>query len=259
MPFLVDSHCHLDRLDLTPFGGSFEAMLEASARLDVRHMLCVCIGVENFAEVLSYAERYSNVHASVGKHPDDLDGVEPSLDELIAWGSHPRVIAVGETGLDYFRQKGDLTWQQNRFRRHIQASIALKKPLIIHTREASIDTLQILREEGASRGVFHCFTESLEVAEAAIDLGFYISFSGIVTFKNAKALQAVAAQLPLERILVETDAPYLTPDPYRGKPNFPGNTHYVARCLAELKGIEYARLALATTTNFETLFGVKVS
>jgi TatD DNase family protein len=220
------------------------------------------VTLPEFPQVLALAEAYPNIYASVGVHPDYDDTPEPSIEQLVDLAQNPRIVAIGETGLDYFRMKGDLEWQRERFRVHIRASRACGKPLIIHTRNASDDTLRILHEEkagtdqGGVAGVMHCFTESLEVANAAIAMGFYISFSGIVTFKNAKDLQAVARAVPLERMLIETDSPYLAPVPMRGKTNEPGFVRHVAEYLADLKEVPLATLAAATTSNFKTLFQI---
>ncbi|HEY6773169.1 MAG TPA: TatD family hydrolase, partial [Oxalicibacterium sp.] len=206
--------------------------------------------------------QHPNVYASVGVHPDYEDTPEPSVDELVTLAQHPRIVAIGETGLDYYRLQGDLEWQRERFRTHIRASRATGKPLIIHTRAASEDTIRIMREEGAgiadggAAGVMHCFTESLEVAKAAMELGFYISFSGIVTFKSAKDLQAVAREVPLDRMLIETDSPYLAPVPFRGKMNEPALVRHVAEFLATLKGVPVDEVAKQTTDNFFNLFKI---
>ena len=222
----------------------------------VGHALCVSVTLDKFPEVLALAEQYDNFYASVGVHPDYEDIEEPSIDGLVSLAAHPKVVAIGETGLDYFRLTGDLEWQRTRFRTHIRAAILAKKPLIIHTRSAAEDTLRIMQEEGAVAvgGVMHCFTESLEVALAAIPMGFYISFSGIVTFKNALALKEVAQKIPLDKILVETDSPYLAPVPFRGKTNQPAYVKYVAQEIANLRGISLDEVMLATTTNFFNLF-----
>lgn len=235
-------------------------ILAKMAQNKVTHALCVSVDLPDFPQVLALAETYPHIYASVGVHPDYEDTPEPTVDDLIRLSDHPKIIAIGETGLDYFRLKGDLEWQRERFRRHIRASRATGKPLIIHTRAASEDTIRIMREEGAGTnaggagGVMHCFTESLAVAEAAIEMGFYISFSGIVTFKSAKDLQAVALEVPLERTLIETDSPYLAPVPHRGKMNEPGLVVHVAEYLANLKGLPVAQVAQQTTDNFFTLF-----
>ena len=217
---LVDSHCHLDRVDLTPYHGDFAGLIEASRDAGVAHMLCVSIDLESYPAMLALVEDYPEVSVSVGVHPNDFDRREPGIDELVALARHPKNVAIGETGLDYFHGKGDLEWQRERFRTHIRAARQADKPLIIHTRDAREDTIAIMREETARDvgGVMHCFTETWEMAKAALDLGFYISFSGIVTFKNAAALRDVAAQVPDERILIETDSPYLAPVPFRANP-----------------------------------------
>lgn len=220
------------------------------------HALCVSVTLDKFPEVLGLAEQYDNFYASVGVHPDYENIDEPSVDLLCRLAQHPKVVAIGETGLDYFRLSGDLEWQRNRFRTHIRAAILVGKPLIIHTRNAANDTLRIMQEEGAhlAGGVMHCFTESLEMAEAAIEMGFYISFSGIVTFKNAAQLKEVAQKIPLDKILVETDSPYLAPVPFRGKTNQPAYVKYVAQEIADLRGISLEAVMQATTQNFFNLF-----
>ncbi|MEJ2360653.1 MAG: TatD family hydrolase [Gammaproteobacteria bacterium] len=253
---LVDSHCHLDRLDLTPFNGELGGALENAQQHGVGHMLCVCIDLEHFADVLAPARHYDNIYASVGVHPNEQEGQEPDVDTLVEMADDPRVIAIGETGLDYFRSEGDLEWQRNRFRTHIAAARQSGKPLIIHMREATADTLRIMQEEGAGEvgGVMHCFAEDWETAKAALDLDFYISFSGIVTFKSAKTLQDVAKQVPLERMLVETDSPYLAPTPFRGKSNQPAFVKYVAEHIAPVRGTSLEKIGEATTQNFFRLF-----
>ncbi len=253
---LIDSHCHLDRLDLAPFGGSLNTALEAAHAEGVSHFLCVSINLENFPQVLTLAHHYPNIYASVGVHPSERAGREPTTDELILLAADSSVVAIGETGLDYHYNQGDLQWQQERFRRHIAAAKTVGKPLIIHSREARADTLAILEQEGAAKvgGVMHCFTEDWETASRALDLGFYISFSGIITFRNAEELRQVARQVPLERLLVETDSPYLAPVPYRGKSNHPAWLPAVAQQLAAVRNISLSALATVTTTNFNTLF-----
>jgi TatD DNase family protein len=247
----IDSHCHINFPELAE---NMPAILARMAENKVTHALCVSVDLPDFPQVLELAERYPNVFASVGVHPDYPDTVEPSVDDLVRMADHPRIVAIGETGLDYFRLEGDLEWQRERFRTHIRASRATGKPLIIHTRAAADDTLRIMREEGANAGVMHCFTESLAVAEAAIELGFYISFSGIVTFKSAKDLQAVARAIPLERMLIETDSPYLAPVPFRGRTNEPSYVRHVAEFIATLRGEPLERIAQQTTANFFNLF-----
>ncbi len=255
----IDSHCHIDFPELSE---RLPEILRNMEENQVSHALCVAVTMPEFPQVLALAESHPNIYASVGVHPDYEDTDEPDVDMLVRLARHPRIVAIGETGLDYYRLSGDLEWQRQRFRTHIRASRESRKPLIIHTRSASEDTLRILHEEkagtadGGVAGVMHCFTESLQVAEAAMALGFYISFSGIVTFKNAKELQAVARAVPLERMLIETDAPYLAPVPKRGKTNEPAFVRHVAEFLADLKGVPLSEVAEATTRNFRTLFGV---
>lgn len=252
---LVDSHCHLNMLDLTPDNGSLQPVIERAQQQGVCHFLNVSVNLADFPEVLKAAEVYPFVSASVGIHPNEPDE-KSDVAELVKLGSHPNVIAVGETGLDYFRSTGDLEWQRQRFRDHITAAHQLNKPLIIHTRQAKEDTIRILREEHAHHpiGVMHCFSEDWETAKQALDLGFYISFSGVVTFKNTSILQDAAKKVPLDRILVETDAPYLAPMPHRGKPNEPGYVRYTADFIAALRGIDADEFANQTTCNFFNLF-----
>src|ERR1035437_10332059 len=251
---LVDSHCHLDFPELAD---NLDAVFELMHANQVERALCISVTLEDFPRVRKLAETYPNLHASVGVHPD-YEGVAVTVEQLVALANHLRVVAVGETGLDYFRLKGDLEWQRERFRTHIRAARECGKPLIIHTRAAAEDTLRIMREEGAREagGVMHCFTESWEVAEAAMEMGFYISFSGIVTFKNAKALKEVAQRVPLESMLVETDAPYLAPIPHRGKTNQPGYVKHVAIEIARLKGVTLEQVAQKTTNNYYILFNI---
>ncbi|WP_426105971.1 TatD family hydrolase [Massilia sp. TSP1-1-2] len=255
----IDSHCHINFPELA---ARMPEILAKMAENKVTHALCVSVDLPDFPQVLALAEQYPHIYASVGVHPDYVDTPEPSVEQLVALSDHPKIVAIGETGLDYFRLEGDLEWQRERFRTHIKASRITRKPLIIHTRSSSADTIRIMQEEGAGTdnggvaGVMHCFTESLEVAEAAIAMGFYISFSGIVTFKSAKDLQAVARLVPLERILIETDSPYLAPMPHRGKMNEPGFVRHVAEYLADLKGVPLAQVAQQTTENFFNLFNI---
>lgn len=253
---LVDSHCHLDRLDLEPFNNDLGAALQAAEENGVERFLCVAIDRGNIPDVIAIAERFDNVYASVGVHPNEEDPLEVTAGELLRLADHPKVIAIGETGLDYFRSEGDLAWQKQRFRNHIAAAKACGKPLIIHSREAREDTIAIMREEGAAEagGIMHCFVEDWATAEQAMEMGFYISFSGIVTFKNAEALREVAVQVPAERLLVETDSPYLAPMPHRGKPNQPAYVRHVAEQLAAIRGETYEALARQTTENFYRLF-----
>ena len=253
-PALVDSHCHLPLLGA---GRDTAQYLADAAAVGVGHVLCVGVDLESFPAVLALAQRFPNVWASVGIHPNGETGVrDTSVEELCAIARDPRVVAIGETGLDYFHQQGDTTLQHARFRLQIRAARAAGKPLVIHTRDAAADTLRLMREEGADAvgGVMHCFVEDWATAEAAMELGFYVSFSGIVTFKNASALQEVARKVPLDRLLVETDAPWLAPMPRRGKPNEPAYVRHTAEFLAQLRGEDYATLAAATTRNFFTLF-----
>lgn len=254
---LVDSHCHLDQLDLTPYGGDLTQALVYAEEADVTHFLCVCITLKDFPTVLKIAKTYPNVSASVGLHPNEQDiEKEPTEEDIIRLGQDSKVIAIGETGLDYYRSSGNLTWQQERFRRHIRAALKLNKPLIIHSRQARKDTLQILKEEQAERvgGIMHCFTEDWEMAKAALDLHFYISFSGIVTFRHAIEVQEVAKKVPLDRILIETDSPYLAPIPHRGKSNQPAYVRYVAEFIANLRGLPNVEFGNSTTDNFFRLF-----
>lgn len=233
-----------------------DGVLQSMDDNGVTHALCVSVTLDKFPEVLAVAESCERFYASVGVHPDYEDIPLFAPDELVRLATNPKVIAIGETGLDYFRLTGDLEWQRERFRVHIRAAIESGKPLIIHTRSAAADTLRVMQEEGAERigGVMHCFTESWEVAQAAMDMGFYISFSGIVTFKNAMDLKEVAKKVPLEHMLVETDSPYLAPVPYRGKTNQPAYVRHVAEEIAHLRGISLEEVAAATTQNFFRLF-----
>ena len=255
---LVDSHCHLDRLDLSPFNGSLDAVLAAAEAQDIGHFLCVSINLEDYPAMLKIAEAHEQVSASVGLHPNEQGGHDPDADELVDLARHPGIIAIGETGLDYFRSEGDLDWQRDRFRRHIAAARQSGKPLIIHSRDARDDTLKILEEEQADEvgGVMHCFTGDWAMAQRAMEMNFYISFSGIVTFKNARELQDIAERMPSDRYLVETDSPYLAPVPHRGKPNQPAFVRHVAEFIADLRGESYEQVAATTTENFRTLFRV---
>lgn len=250
---LTDSHCHLNFESLQQ---NFSQVLQNARENGVGHMLCVSVTLEKYPEVLALAHAHPQIYASVGVHPDEQQGQDPSVDDLVRRADDARVVAIGETGLDYFRIKGDMTWQQERFRRHIRAALATGKPLIIHTREAAQDTIRILREEGAQAvgGVMHCFTENWDTAQAALELGFYISFSGIVTFRNAETLREVARKVPLDRLLIETDSPYLAPMPHRGKTNEPAFVRHVAEQLATLRSLSLEEIATATTANFFSLF-----
>ena len=261
----TDSHCHLNFPELV---SQLETIRQAMRDAQVDRALCICTTLEEFADVHALAMAHDNFWSTVGVHPDNEGVTEPSVQDLIERAARPRVVAIGETGLDYYgmedRKGGrsivDLEWQRERFRTHIRAARAVAKPLVIHTRSASDDTLAILREEGEgiggtqAGGVFHCFTESMAVARAALDMGFYISFSGIITFKSAQELRDVAAFVPLDRMLIETDSPYLAPVPYRGKTNTPAYVPYVAQQIATVRGLEVEAVAEATSRNFENLF-----
>ena len=257
----VDSHCHLSFPELK---AQLPQIREAMLQARVDRALCICTTLEEFDEVHGLALAHDNFWATAGVHPDNEGVREPSLQDLLALGGKPRVVGIGETGLDYYRLNGrstaDMAWQRERFRVHIRAARQLGKPLVIHTRSSSTDTLAILREEGetggadAAGGVFHCFTETADVARAALDLGYYISFSGILTFKNAQDLRDVAAFVPLDRMLIETDSPYLAPVPYRGKTNNPSYVPHVARQIASLRGLDVEAVAMHTSRNFEALF-----
>ncbi|MBT8518323.1 TatD family hydrolase [Polynucleobacter paneuropaeus] len=255
----IDSHCHLD---FPEFQSRLPEVLSNMEKANVQHALCVSVDLPDFPKVLKLAEDHTHLYASVGVHPDYEDTPEPSFEFLVETAKHPKIVAIGETGLDYYRM-GDrsyesMEWQRERFRTHIRAAIASKRPLIIHTRSASADTLRILQEEGASKigGVMHCFTESLEVAQAAMEMGFFISFSGIVTFKSAKDLQETCRQVPLDKLLIETDSPYLAPVPYRGKTNEPAWVAQVGEFVADLKGVSVERLAKQTYDNFFECFQI---
>ncbi len=261
----VDSHCHLSFPELR---AQLPTILAAMADARVDKALCICTTLEEFDQVQALAAEHTNLWATVGVHPDNEDVLEPTLDDLLQGAQRAKVVGIGETGLDYYRlgerTLADMEWQRERFRVHIRAGRQIDLPLVIHTRSASDDTLAILREEGGfngsatglprSRGVFHCFTETADVARAALDLGFYISFSGILTFRNAADLREVARFVPLDRCLIETDSPYLAPVPYRGKTNTPALVPYVAAQLAEIKGLAVEDIARATTENTHTLF-----
>ena len=250
----IDSHCHLDFPELL---AERDAVLNLMRANSVTHALTISTTLKSFPAVRAVAEANANIWCSAGVHPDEqVDDHEPTVEELLAMAAHPKVVAIGETGLDYFRLTEPLDWQRERFRIHIRAARACGKPLVIHTRNAQADTLRLMEEEGAAEvaGVMHCFTESREVADAAMAMNFYISFSGIVTFKNARDLKEVARHVPLERMLIETDSPYLAPMPYRGKMNQPGYVKHVAEHIAELRGISVEDVAKATTENFFRLF-----
>ena len=251
----VDSHCHINFPELA---GKLPELLDSMRENRVTHALCISVNLPELPSVLQLAADHPNIYASVGVHPDYEDTPEPSIDTLTALSRRDKVVAIGETGLDYFRVSGDLEWQRTRFRTHIRAARECAKPLVIHTRAAAVDTLAIMREEKAEEagGVMHCFTESWDVARGALDLGFHISFSGIVTFKNAQELKDVARRVPLDRMLIETDSPYLAPVPFRGKQNEPAYVRYVAEEIARLREIPLDEVAAATSANFFRLFGV---
>jgi TatD DNase family protein len=249
----VDSHCHVNFPELV---ANMSDILERMKNNGVGRALCVSVNLPDWPGLIKLVEQHDELYASVGVHPDYEDTIEPTVEDLIERSAHPKVIAIGETGLDYYRLTGDLSWQRERFRRHIRAARLTQLPLIIHTRSSSQDTLNIMKEEGAqeARGVMHCFTESWEVAKASMDLGFYISFSGIVTFKKAIELQEVARRMPLDRILIETDSPYLAPVPHRGKLNDPSKVIHVAEMIATLRSTTTKEIEEASTNNFYNLF-----
>lgn len=254
---LVDSHCHLDFPDLAE---RVPELLAAMRDAEVIGAVCIGVRLEEFPQVLALAEANPCLLASVGVHPDSQDCQEPTEDQLVRLAEHPKIVGIGETGLDYYRLTGDLEWQRKRFRTHIRAAHRARKPLIVHTRAAAADTLAVMREEraGDAGGVMHCFTESWDVAREALDLGFHLSFSGIVSFKTAEAIREVAQRAPLDRILVETDSPYLAPMPYRGKTNQPAWVRHVAAAVAKARGMNPEALAEATTANFLRLFPAAV-
>jgi len=252
----VDSHCHLDRLKLEKYEAGLDGAIEAAKEAGVAEMLCVAIDLENIESVLDSAKRYDNVYASVGVHPGTDVGEEPTIERLLSLAKQPKVIAIGETGLDYYYGQERKVEQQARFAVHLNAAKQCKMPVIVHTREAREDTIDIIRREGdlESAGVLHCFTENWDMAKRALDLNYYISFSGIITFKNAEDLRSVVKNVPLDRILIETDSPYLAPVPFRGKPNEPKYVSEVAKCVAGLKGVSIEEIAEITTANYRTLF-----
>lgn len=253
---LVDSHCHLDRLNLEPYGGDLRAALAAARERDVTRMLCVSVERANADTVCAIARDNDGVYASVGVHPLDVKETVETIDALCELAARPEVVAIGETGLDYYYSRDNAEAQQQSFRVHLRAAARARKPVIVHTREAREDTLALIRECGDAEigGVLHCFTENWEMARQALDLNYYISFSGIITFKNAAELRDVVKRVPLDRLLVETDSPYLAPVPFRGKPNEPKYTREVAECIAELKGESFERIAEITSANFDRLF-----
>lgn len=252
---LVDSHCHLDFPELAD---RLDAVVATMREHQVSHALCISVTLQDFPQVRAIAERFDHIYGTVGVHPDYPDVPEVGVEELVRLADHPKIVAIGETGLDYFRIKENNEWQRERFRTHIRAARRCRKPLVVHTRDAAADTLRIMREEEAREvgGVMHCFTGDWETAQAAMDLGFYISFSGIVTFKNAISLKEVARRVPLERMLVETDSPYLAPVPHRGKVNEPALVRYVAAEVARLRGVDVSEVSEQTTKNFFNLFSI---
>jgi len=252
----IDSHCHLDRIDLKPYQNDFACFMHEAEAKQIERLLCIAIDLESYPAMLDLVAGYPQISVTVGVHPNVKDCKDPSVDELIALGRPDNVSGIGETGLDYFRSEGDLSWQHQRLRNHIRAAKTLKKPLIIHTREAKNDTLRILKEEDASEvgGVIHCFTEDWEFAQKVLDLNFYISFSGIVTFNNATSIKEVAKKVPADRFLIETDSPYLAPVPFRGRPNYPTYVRYVVEQIAELRGTTVNKIADLSTENFYALF-----
>ena len=251
----VDSHCHLDFPELR---AELPQLLDAMREHAVTHALCIAVEMNAWPQVHALAAEHDNLYASVGVHPDYADTPEPTVELLVAKAAEPKIVAIGETGLDYYRLEGDLEWQRQRFRTHIRAAREARRPLVIHTRAAAADTIAIMRDERADEcgGVMHCFTETWDVAAAALDLGFHISFSGIVTFKNAVALKDVARRVPLERMLIETDSPYLAPSPHRGKRNQPAWVAHVAAEIARLRDVPVETIAAATSHNFFHLFGI---
>ncbi|MCG8051847.1 MAG: TatD family hydrolase [Candidatus Thiodiazotropha endolucinida] len=253
---LVDSHCHLDRVALDHYANDFGQFVASTLDRGISHMLCVSIDLESWPSMVSLVESYPQISVSVGVHPNDRERRDPSPHELVELAQHPKVVAIGETGLDYFHGKGDLEWQRMRFRQHIEAAKQADLPLIIHTRDAREDTLSIMQSQGADQagGVMHCFTENWSMAERALEMGFFISFSGIITFKNAADLREVVKQVPIQQLLIETDSPYLAPVPYRGKPNQPIYVHQVAECVAEIKGLSVDEVAAQTTENYYRCF-----
>ncbi|MGD8911477.1 MAG: TatD family hydrolase [Candidatus Thiodiazotropha sp.] len=253
---LVDSHCHLDRVALAPYDGDFARFMSNTLANGIDHLLCVSIDLESWPAMLALVADYPQISVSVGVHPNDKERHEPTVEELLNLARNDKVVAIGESGLDYFHGEGDLDWQRERFRQHIRAAKAATLPLIIHTRDARTDTIQIMLDEGADEvgGVMHCFTENWSMAKQALEMGFYISFSGIITFKNAAELREVVKQVPMDRILIETDSPYLAPVPHRGKSNQPIHVRHVAQSVADLKGVTLEAIAEQTSANFYRCF-----
>ncbi|NKI17328.1 TatD family hydrolase [Spongiibacter sp. KMU-166] len=255
---LVDSHCHLDRIDLSPYNGDLGAAIAAAEERGVSRMLCIGIDLNNAGRVVEIAQQFDNIYASVGIHPLDISDEVCGVSTLLELAAQNKVVAIGETGLDYYYSSDNKSAQQESFAHHLQASAQCGKPVIVHTREAREDTLALIREHGdpATAGVLHCFTESWEMASAAMEMGYYVSFSGIITFKNAQELRDVVKKMPMDRLLVETDSPYLAPVPFRGKKNEPKYVCEVAACVAEIKGLTLEEVAERTTANFNQLFAL---
>lgn len=253
---LVDSHCHLDRLKLDPYDGQLHSAIAAAVERGISQMLCISISLENVETVIDIAKRYPEVLASVGVHPCDVSSGTATREQLIEWAGRERVVAIGETGLDYYHETDSIAAQKDSFALHLEVAGELDLPVVVHTRQAQEDTLALIDRHGNpdSAGVLHCFTETWEMAKAAMDMNYYVSLSGIVTFKNAESLRDVARKMPLDRLLVETDSPYLAPVPYRGKPNEPKFVREVAEFVAEVKGLSFEALAEITTENFYRLF-----
>ncbi len=254
----VDSHCHLDCIELAEFDHNFDTLIQRCRAANVEHMLCVSVDMERYSKMLELVESYADISISVGVHPMADESQSLNIAQLTELSQNPKVVAIGETGLDYFYHKGDRQWQQARFRMHLQVAVARNKPVIIHTRDAAEDTLTLLKQEHAERcgGVIHCFTETEAFARAALDLGFMISFSGITTFKNADNLRQVAKFIPEDRLLIETDSPYLAPIPHRGKQNWPALVSHVAECIANARNTSVERIAEISRNNFYRLFRV---
>ncbi|MCI0653024.1 MAG: TatD family hydrolase [Methylococcaceae bacterium] len=256
---LVDSHCHLDCLDLSPYEHNFGRFVLDAKSKGLQHMMCISIDLEAYPAMRELVGDFGDISVTAGVHPNARDGRNPSIEELVRLAKDPKVVGIGETGLDYFRSQGDLEWQRTRFRNHIRAAKKIGKPLVVHSRDAKEDTLKVLREEGAEEvgGVIHCFTEDWDMAVRAMELDFHISFSGIVTFKNAQSVREVAQKIPHDRYLIETDSPYLAPVPYRGKTNYPIYVRHVAEQIAELRGESFAQVAETSADNFYRLFGAR--
>ncbi|MGH8547160.1 MAG: TatD family hydrolase [Methylococcales bacterium] len=254
---LVDSHCHLDCLDLSPYEHNFERFVQDARSRGLEHMMCISIDLEAYPAMRELVRDFGNISVTAGVHPNVREGHDPSIEEIVQLAQDPKVAGIGETGLDYFRCEGDLEWQRTRFRNHIRAARQIGKPLVVHSRDAKEDTLKVLHEEDAAQvgGVIHCFTEDWDMAVRAIELNFHISFSGIVTFKNAQSVREVARKIPKDRYLIETDSPYLAPVPCRGKANYPIYVRHVAEQIAELRGESFAKVAETSTYNYYRLFG----